>query len=241
MTGKVKGKPEIMLALDGMSIDDAILLAKKLSGLGAIFKVNDLLDTDYGLKIIPMLSEFGLVVADAKYHDIPDTVDRRVAKCASYKPFAITIHASGGIAMMRAAVKSAGESKIMAVTVLTSISEEVSNINFGAPTKAKVLQYAREAVLAGVHGIVCSVKELNFLAHKDYSETHGLIKMTPGIRPPDLTVKNDDQARTGNIVDAITSDYLVIGRPITKANDPVEAFKTIQQQIDEAWKIKLEG
>ncbi|HDH31441.1 MAG TPA: orotidine-5'-phosphate decarboxylase [Candidatus Wolfebacteria bacterium] len=223
---------EIIVAFDGMKYDDVLPLAEALSGMGVLFKVNDLLD-EYGVKIIESLKYFGGVMADPKLYDIPNTVKNRIKRYAAFKPDFITVHASGGIDMMRAAVDSC-DSKILAVTVLTSLTEEECNINLGGPVKAKVLQFARNAVLAGVHGIVCSSQELKFLS--EFRELKALIKVTPGIRPVWHLDPKDDQSRVTTPADAVDmgSDYLVIGRPIIKALNPVEAVRKTKKEIGKA-------
>lgn len=226
--------PKIIVALDGLSSEAAYALASNLLELDVLVKVNDLLDYP-GPNIIGQLVEGGLgVMADPKFHDIPNTVGNRVLKLSQYRPTFITVHASGGIEMMRKAVESAKlYSSILAVTVLTSLGEEECHLNFGGPVKAKVLQFSRNAVLAGVHGIVCSGQELEFLAK--FPELANLTKVVPGIRPK-WHVKADDQKRVVTPADAVRcgADYLVIGRPIVEANDPVEAIKRTQQEIAEA-------
>ena len=220
---------EIIVALDGLTSEKALALAEKLSGAGVLFKVNDLLD-DPGPAIIRELAAFGGVMADPKYHDIPNTVGNRVKKLAAFGPKFITVHASGGIPMMEAAVKNCGDSQILAVSVLTSLSEEECQLIFSAPVKAKVLQFARDDVLAGVHGIVSSPQELGFLSK--FPEVGGLIRVTPGIRPA-WHLGTEDQARVTTPADAVKmgANYLVIGRPIVKAEDPVEAVKKTQEEI----------
>lgn len=220
----------IIVALDDLSIDDALSLAKKLSEEDVVFKVNDLLD-DKGPEIIAALGEYGGVMADPKLHDIPNTVKNRIKKYVIHAPDLVTIHASGGIPMMKAAVENRGDSSILAVTVLTSLSDDECNAIFGCSAKDKVLQLVGDAVSAGVQGIVCSPKELEFLSEVD--EFKNLIKVTPGIRPCwNLTLK-DDQSRVMTPYNAARkgADYIVIGRPIVQAKDPVEAVRKTKEEI----------
>lgn len=224
----------IIVALDDLGRDKALSLAKKLREARVIVKVNDLLD-DPGPKIITELRDLGVeVMDDPKLHDIPNTVKTRAKKHAAYRPKFITVHASGGVAMMRAAVEGAGNSKILAVTVLTSLGEEECNINLGGPVKVKVLQFARNALLAGVYGIVCSPQELKFLS--GFAELKSLIKVTPGIRPKWHIDPKDDQSRITTPYDAVMlgADYGVIGRPIVKSDDPVQAVWKTQEEIESA-------
>ncbi len=138
---------------------------------------------------------------------------------------------------MRAAVKNKGDSKVLAVTVLTSTDEHDAFGIFGAPCKAKVLAFARDAKLAGCDGVVCSPLEL--LVLNEHPELEGLWKVTPSIRSPDDAV--DDQRRTMSPREAIScgADELVIGRPITGAPSPVEAALKIAEEIAEGLKERF--
>jgi orotidine-5'-phosphate decarboxylase len=122
-------------------------------------------------------------------------------------------------------------SLVLAVTVLTSLEENNAHLIFGGPSKAKVLQFARDAKLAGCNGIVCSPQELKLLGKQ--AELVSLLKVIPGIRSNDSPP--DDQRRTMTAAEAVRAgaDYLVIGRPITAAPDPVEAAKKFAAEIAE--------
>lgn len=224
-------KPMIIVALDGMNYENALQLAEKLSQSGVLFKANDLLD-DIGPAVLATLGKFGGVMADPKLHDIPNTVANRVKKYAVYNPGMLTVHASGGVAMMRKAAEN--HKGILAVTVLTTLGEEECTLNLGGPVKAKVLQYARNAVLANVYGIVCSAQELEFLSK--FPELDHLVKVTPGIRPAWHIDPKDDQKRIVTPAQAtkLGADYIVIGRPIVEAADPVEAVRKTKEEIEAA-------
>ena len=189
---------KIIVALDGISEKEALRIARLLKGLVWGFKVNDLLFESLG--VIVKLKKFGNVFADAKLYDIPNTVTNSVRKLSTTGADMITVHASGGVEMMKAAKRSAGKSKILAVTVLTS---------FQGNQKKMVLKLVRDAEKAGLDGIVCSGLELKYLAK------FSLLKVVPGIRPKDYN-KKDDQKRTVTAEEAVKlgADYLVIGRPI---------------------------
>ncbi len=200
----------IIVALDGISEKKALSVAKKLRGLVWGFKVNDLLFGSPG--IIKKLKKYGKVFADAKLYDIPNTVSNSVKRLSTLGADIITVHASGGVEMMRAAKKAAGKSKIIAVTILTSHKER-TGFN-------KLL---KDAQTAGVDGIICSAYELKFVKGN-------LLKIVPGIRPG-WYKKKDDQKVTITPKEAIRlrADYIIIGRPILDARDPVKAFMAIQQ------------
>lgn len=206
----------VIIALDGMSAAWALRIARELQGLVWGFKVTDLLFED--IAIIRKLKKFGHVFADAKLYDIPNTVKNSVAKLSAAGADFITVHASGGVEMMRAAKANVGKSKIIAITVLTSK---------GGNVKKEVLRLVNNAKAAGVDGVVCSAVELALI-----SRVRGLIKVVPGIRP--LWYKNwDDQKRTATPAEAIRqgADFIVIGRPVTKAKNSRTALECIIAEI----------
>ena len=146
---------KIIVALDGVSIKEALGIASKLKRKVWGFKVNDLLfDPPAGGEIIPKLKKFGRVFADAKLHDIPSTVARSVARLEKAGADMITIHASGGIEMMKAAKTASRRAKILGVTVLTS----KSSVN-----KNEFLKLAEDIKKAKLDGVVCSAHELKYL------------------------------------------------------------------------------
>lgn len=202
---------KIIVALDGISEKEALRIAKLLKGHVWGFKVNDLLF--YDVAIMHKLKKFGKVFADAKLCDIPNTVSNCVKRLSSAGADLITVHASGGIEMMRAAKKSADKSKILAVTILTS-----SETNSG-----KVVRLTHDALKANVDGIVCSGHDL--LSIRRIPGVQSLLKIVPGIRP-NWYKKKDDQKRTITPKEAFArgADYLVIGRPILNAKNPINAL-----------------
>lgn len=204
---------KIIIALDGITIKEALKIARKLKDSVWGFKVGDLLYDDSS--IIFKLKKFGHVFADVKLHDIPNTVGNSVHRLSRAGADIITVHASGGIDMMRAAQRNAGKSKIIAVTILTSQKEK--------NTTKKVLKLAQNARKAGLWGIVCSGQELKALNRVPGIKK--MIKVVPGVRPVWYT-KKDDQKRKITPSEAIKfgADYLVIGRPITGAKNPLKAL-----------------
>lgn len=244
-------KDRIIVALDVDSIDKAQDLAEKLDPHVGGFKIGlELITTMPGLIIggpeseAQALANFGRirlffwtlnmssVFWDGKFDDIPNTVGGAAKAVAKMNVKMFNVHASAGIDAMMEAVANKGQSLVLAVTVLTSREENDGNQTFGGPTKAKVLQFAREAMLAGCDGVVCSPQELALLGKR--KELRGLLKVTPGIRAIDAPA--DDQKRTMSAAEAIKAgaDYLVIGRPITTAKDPARAATQFANEIAEA-------
>lgn len=239
---KMKAKDRIIVALDVPRLDMAIELVKQLQADVGMFKVGlELLHSEGTPKVVRAVQEaagrqIGGVFVDVKLHDIPNTVagaSRAISKLGGVEMF--NLHASGGIEMIRAAVQWKGKSKVLAVTVLTSLAEDVAHQIYGAPIRAKVLQLAKDAKLAGVDGIICSPQELQVLGNQQ--ELSDLLRITPGVRPK-WAVKGD-QKRVTTPADAIKAgaDYLVVGRPITKPpkeiGTPVEAAIKIAEEIEQ--------
>ncbi len=242
----MQAKDRIIVAVDVDHPDKAITLVTKLGPIVGSFKIGLELITAMLASILVGDEQTALTNAqrirelfrllgrqffwDGKFKDIPNTIGA-VAKVVGQvlKVGMFNVHASSGIKGMMAAVTNKGESQVLAVTVLTSHEENNAFLDYGAPSKAKVLQYARDAKLAGCDGIICSPQELLLL--DDQPELIGLKKITPGIRS--LDDPPDDQKRTMSPREAILAgaDSLVIGRPITKAVSPVEAVQKIIREI----------
>jgi orotidine-5'-phosphate decarboxylase len=205
---------QVVVALDGMSEKEALRIAKMFRGRVWGFKINDMLFE--GTAIIGKLKKFGKVFADAKLHDIPNTVAHSVARLSKAGADIITVHGSGGVAMMQAAHRHAGTSMIVAVTMLTSSSA----------VKGKVSSLVRDALRAGVDGVVCSGRDLGIV--RRLSKKSPLFVIVPGIRPAWYT-KKDDQKRTVTPREAVRrgADLLVIGRPILNSPDPINALANI--------------
>ena len=225
-------KNPIVVALDGMSKKRALELAEMLSGSVWGFKVNHLI-IHYGVGIIHDLKPYGSVFADLKHHDIPTTAEHAAAELSVAGADIITIHTSGGIPMMRAAVREARKSAVYAVTLLTSLSEEDCEYIYSGSVNSVVYRFAVSAQKAGVHGIVCSPQELVML--RAYDELDHLKRIATSIRPS-WYMQEDDQERTGTPREAMENGahLLVIGRPITKAPDPFEAVRKITEEIEQA-------
>ena len=167
------------------------------------------------------LKKYGRVFADAKLYDIPNTIANSVKRLSEAGADMITVHAIGGFQMMNVAKKSAGKSKIIAVTVLTSQKGNA---------KRDVVLLAKDACRAGVDGVVCSAREVSYMSKK-------LLKIVPGIRPV-WYISKDDQKRTATPQEAIRTgaDFLIVGRLITRSKDPVFAMQQIlnENEIENA-------
>ena len=182
-----------------------------------------------GVKAVQAETEKPLFL-DLKLHDIPNTVSKSALQVADLAPMFLTVHASGGRAMINAAAQSLPATKITAVTVLTSLdSENLKEVGMGKDAQDLAIQLAKLSVSAGAKAIVCSPKEISQIRNAVGDQA---LIITPGVRPSG-TLSSDDQKRTMDPKTAIEegADYLVIGRPITKAADISHAAKMILQEI----------
>jgi len=214
---KVEETNPIIIAYDGKAWDTILPTMDVLRPEGCITKVNDLI-FEHGMEIIPELEVYGRVMADFKFHDIPNTVANACMRLSYYNPWAVTVHASGGEEMMKAAVDalSGNHTLVLAVTVLTSIDENVSQSLFLRRPKEQVQNLAHIAARAGVHGFVCSPHEVAELKTLFPDK----IFVVPGVRSPGKN--EDDQKRVGTPAQAKNdgANYLVMGRQILNAEHP---------------------
>jgi orotidine-5'-phosphate decarboxylase len=220
----------IIVALDGKSWEETLAIIDPLRPIGCLLKVNDLaFDRGIG-KLVPDLQVYGRVMVDLKCHDIPNTVANTCERLRKSQPWAVTVHASGGSDMVGAAVKAleGTSTKVLAVTVLTSIADECGQI-FGRLPIDQVRELAIKAAAKGAHGFVCSPEEVRMLKQM---YPHKII-VTPGIRSE--AVPKDDQARVATPRGAkdAGADYLVMGRQILNAKDPVaEVKRVLRDELD---------
>jgi orotidine-5'-phosphate decarboxylase len=228
--------PKIIVALDYPSGGEALALAKRLDPSLCRVKVGKELFTAAGPDLVRGLADAGFgVFLDLKFHDIPNTVAGAVKTAASLGVWMVNVHASGGSKMMAAAREAlegfAQRPKLIAVTVLTSMGrEDLAEIGLDIEPRQQVLRLARLTKNAGLDGVVCSAQEAAMLKGE---LGKGFLLVTPGIRPADAS--SDDQSRimTPAAAMAAGSDYLVIGRPITKAADPLQALRNIHLELGE--------
>ena len=231
---------KIILALDVETFEEAEYFVKTLRNTIGIFKVGKQLFTRCGPGIIEMVHHHeGKVFLDLKYHDIPNTVARAVEEAAKLKVFMLTIHAMGGMEMMQKAVASSTSSSrtlavppplIVAVTILTSLKQEdLVAIGIDMPIEETVFRLATLAKQAGVNGVVASAQEAQRIKTGCGSD---FIIVTPGIRPQNTSL--DDQKRTVTPKEALRagSTFMVIGRPILKAKDPLKAAQDIAHEVE---------
>lgn len=227
--------PKVIVALDFATEAQALKLVDGLDPTMCRLKVGKEMFTHMGPSFVKSLENRGFgVFLDLKFHDIPNTVARAVATAADLGVWMVNVHASGGPRMMEAAVKAlepygAKRPLLTAVTVLTSMDEEqLRAVGITCPLEEQVLRLATLTRDCGLDGVVCSAREAAML-RQHLGQDFKLV--TPGIRPRNAEL--GDQIRVVTPADAIKlgSSYLVMGRPITKALDPIAALKAVNAEL----------
>jgi orotidine-5'-phosphate decarboxylase len=232
-------RDKIIFALDVEHFAEAQHWVNLLKDHVGLFKVGKQLFTHAGPKVVDMIRQKGQkAFLDLKFHDIPNTVAKAAEEATKLNVTMFNLHALGGFEMMkktveasRSAAKSLGIPKplILAVTILTSMDEEtLKTVGIQGPILEEVGRLASLSMKAGMDGVVASPKEIGIIRQQCGEK---FLIVTPGIRAP--SDKKDDQKRTLSPKEAITAgaSYLVIGRPIKEAKDPIEAVQKIIEDI----------
>lgn len=227
--------PKVVIALDFDNQQQVLDFVSPLSPEQCRLKVGKELFTSCGPALVADLTNKGFdVFLDLKFHDIPNTVAKAVKAAAELGVWMVNVHASGGRRMMEASrdilAQHQGRAPLLiAVTVLTSMSpEDLLETGVAKTPAEQVLHLAQLTQQCGLDGVVCSAQEASLLK-QTCGQTFKLV--TPGIRPANAAA--DDQRRIVTPAQAIAngSDYLVIGRPITRAADPIKALQAINREI----------
>lgn len=218
----------IIVAIDETDIKKAQALIEKLDPSKCMLKIGSVAFNSIGKQIIYSAAEKGFdIFLDLKLHDIPNTVKKSIEGISVYPISIITIHTSGGIDMMKAAMEAVSGTKIkvFGVTTLTSLNNNDTNDIFKRDAFDQVNKMLDLAELAGIDGVVCSPHELELVKKRK-----SLLSITPGIRLHNI---DDDQKRVMTPKEAIElgADYLVIGRPITTSEDIQKSLEEIYSSI----------
>ena len=218
----------IIVAVDETSLKKALELIDNLDPKKCMLKIGSVAFNSIGKEIIYSAADKNFdIFLDLKLHDIPNTVKKSIEGFSVLPISMLTIHTSGGVDMMRAAMEAVSGTKIkvIGVTTLTSLNDNDANEIYKRTTFDQVKKMLDLAESAKIDGVVCSPHELKLVAKRD-----SLLSITPGIR---LHKSEDDQKRTLSPREAVDlgADYLVIGRPITSAIDISEALNEIYRSI----------
>lgn len=231
----VSSVPPVIVALDFPDEASALQLVEQLTPSDCRLKVGKELFTRLGPAFVRRLVDRGFdVFLDLKFHDIPNTVAAACEAAADLGVWMMNLHASGGSRMMEAArerlASGSNPPLLIAVTILTSLGQkDIQAVGFSGSPGENVLRLAALANDAGLDGVVCSPLEATPIRQRIQSNDFSLV--TPGVRP--ATAALDDQKRVMTPVDALAAgaSYLVIGRPITAATDPLQALRAINADI----------
>jgi orotidine-5'-phosphate decarboxylase len=229
----VTPQERLIVALDASREDEARALVGRLRGSVGVFKVGNELFTAAGPGFVRDLVQQGLAVfLDLKYHDIPNTVGASVGVACGLGATLLDVHALAGSKVMRAAVDARGgsQTKLLAITILTSHDEsDLRALGIAGSVPESVVRLARLAQDSGMDGVVASPQEAALLRA---ACGPGFLIVTPGIRPGSSA--HQDQARPGTPASALRAgaDYLVVGRPITRANDPAQAAADLLREME---------
>lgn len=237
MQGDISRK--IIIALDFPSVEEALDVVQVLKDFKPFLKIGMQLFYLSGPSLVYQLKEQGFpIFLDLKLHDIPNTVKGAAQSLARLGVDLLTVHCAGGRNMMEAALEGIEQGltggavapQVIGVTQLTSTSQKVMNeeLKIAGSMEACILHYARLAEESGLHGVVCSPLEVELIKKQIGQD---FLVVTPGIRP--RSAKHDDQVRVTTPREAIRlgADYLVIGRAITKAANPLQAYQDILEEV----------
>ena len=231
-------KKKIIVALDTTDISQALALTKLIPDVGA-FKLGLEYFCANGPEGIIKISETGIkIFLDLKFHDIPNTVAGAIKASLNMEPYMMTVHLSGGYNMLHRTMEEVKEycaknslkiPLILGVSVLTSIDDnDFTSLGLIGKVEDQVIRLAKLAKDADLDGMVCSAKELKRVKKK---MGKNLILVTPGIRPAGGIMNDQKRITTPSQAVSDGADFLVIGRPITEAIDPVQALNNISSEI----------
>lgn len=220
----------LIAALDTPTRADADALINKLASVPSWVKIGLELYCSEGPTLVrDYVSRALSVMLDLKLHDIPETVARATARVASLGAGLLTVHASGGRAMLEAAVKNAGDTRVLAVTVLTSLDEnDLVDIGDIGPIADLVKRRAELAVRAGCHGVVASPHEVPAIRSVVPRE---FLIVTPGVRPAGAAAGDQKRVMTPRLAREAGADLVVVGRPLRDAADPAAAARAIVEEL----------
>ena len=223
---------KVIVALDSNDLSKIKKIVTKLKSEVYAFKIGYEFFLNYGIKGYKEIKKISpKIFLDLKLHDIPNTVSKGIKAIEKLKPLLTTIHISGGDEMMRASIIERKKTKILGVSVLTSLDSHQTKKYYNEKNiKNLVKKFVKQARKLGLDGIVCSPKEIKYVRQETGKN---FLIVTPGIRINKSERKKDDQKRVLSPIEAIKlgANLIVIGRPITKSNNPLESLKKINKSL----------
>ncbi|MBI1300948.1 MAG: orotidine-5'-phosphate decarboxylase [Alphaproteobacteria bacterium] len=226
--------PRIFCAIDTNDLDHVCDLVEQIAPVTGGIKLGLEFFNHFGprgVELVLSVAPDASLFLDLKFHDIPNTVAGAVrAICSNFSPAYLNVHAGGGSEMMKAAKEACGKNtKLLGVTVLTSLDEaNLKDIGYARGLSEQVSYFAGQAEAAGLDGIVCSAHEIENLRSE---RGEGFVLMVPGIRPEGAAKGDQKRVMTPKAALEAGATHLVIGRPITQADDPSKAAKDILESL----------
>jgi orotidine-5'-phosphate decarboxylase len=220
----------LIVPLDTPSRRDADAFVERMAGVPSWCKIGLELFCAEGPAIVADYVARGIrVMLDLKLHDIPETVARAAGRVAPLGAGLLTVHAGGGRAMLEAAVKGAGATRVLAVTVLTSLDDaDLADIGAQGPVRELVVRRARLAIAAGCAGVVASPHEI---AAVRAIAPAGFLIVTPGVRPAGAAADDQKRVMTPRQARDAGADLVVVGRPLRDAADPAAAARAVVDEL----------
>ena len=223
---------KIIIALDSDNFNDTLKIVKNLKNDAFAFKIGYEFFLNFGLSGYKAIKEENAnIFLDLKLHDIPNTVANGIKAIAKLNPYFTTIHLSGGDEMQKISSNFKINTKILGVSILTSLDSKQAKKYYNNNVQEIVSNFAKNALINKLDGIVCSPQEIAIVKKITQNK---LIIVTPGIRPINYDDSEDDQKRVMTPKDAINAgaNYLVMGRPITKSNNPLKSLQSINSSLE---------
>ena len=223
---------KIIIALDSNNFNDTLAIVKNLRNDAFAFKIGYEFFLNFGLSGYKAIKEENAnIFLDLKLHDIPNTVANGIKAIAKLNPYFTTIHLSGGDEMQKISSNFKINTKILGVSILTSLDSKQAKKYYNNNVQEIVSNFAKNALINKLDGIVCSPQEIAIVKKITQNK---LIIVTPGIRPINYEDSKDDQKRVMSPKEAINAgaNYLVMGRPITKSTNPLKSLQSINSSLE---------